>query len=320
MSSLVDALLAGLAHVVVAVLQALPLIWVARIGRFFGGVFYFLDARHRRMAHKNLQRALKSEKTAFELRAIAKENFKRIGENFCSAVKTASMSPEELHSHVECVVPEKVKQWFRDHPKGAMVAAIGHFGNFEIYARLQLGIPGIRTATTYRGLEQPRLNRLLLKLRENSGCLFFERRQEGTALKEAMSEGHIIVGLLGDQHAGNRGLPLPFFGDICSTSPAPAVFALRYHAPLILAICYRKSIGSWQIELGDWIETEVGNQPRPVEEIMEDVNRGYEAAIRRDPANWFWVHNRWKPGRHRKPKPLTKEPHPTEPLSDESVE
>ena len=22
-----------------------------------------------------------------------------------------------------------------------------------------------------------------------------------------------------------------------------------------------------------------------------------EAAIRRDPANWFWVHNRWKPAR-----------------------
>ena len=27
---------------------------------------------------------------------------------------------------------------------------------------------------------------------------------------------------------------------------------------------------------------------------MLDVNRAFEAAIRRDPANWFWVHNRWK--------------------------
>jgi lauroyl/myristoyl acyltransferase len=24
------------------------------------------------------------------------------------------------------------------------------------------------------------------------------------------------------------------------------------------------------------------------------VNRAFESAIRRDPANWFWVHNRWK--------------------------
>ena len=28
---------------------------------------------------------------------------------------------------------------------------------------------------------------------------------------------------------------------------------------------------------------------------MSDVNRAYETATLRDPANWFWVHNRWKP-------------------------
>jgi hypothetical protein len=30
---------------------------------------------------------------------------------------------------------------------------------------------------------------------------------------------------------------------------------------------------------------------------MLDVNRAFEDAIRRDPANWFWVHKRWKPPR-----------------------
>ncbi len=33
---------------------------------------------------------------------------------------------------------------------------------------------------------------------------------------------------------------------------------------------------------------------RPIEAIMRDVNAQFEAAVRRDPANWFWVHNRWK--------------------------
>jgi KDO2-lipid IV(A) lauroyltransferase len=27
---------------------------------------------------------------------------------------------------------------------------------------------------------------------------------------------------------------------------------------------------------------------------MRDVNRAFEIAVRRDPANWFWVHKRWK--------------------------
>jgi KDO2-lipid IV(A) lauroyltransferase len=36
---------------------------------------------------------------------------------------------------------------------------------------------------------------------------------------------------------------------------------------------------------------------------MLDVNRAFEDAVRRDPANWFWVHNRWKPGRTKPPAP-----------------
>jgi Kdo2-lipid IVA lauroyltransferase/acyltransferase len=27
---------------------------------------------------------------------------------------------------------------------------------------------------------------------------------------------------------------------------------------------------------------------------MRDVNAALERAVRRDPANWFWVHRRWK--------------------------
>jgi KDO2-lipid IV(A) lauroyltransferase len=41
---------------------------------------------------------------------------------------------------------------------------------------------------------------------------------------------------------------------------------------------------------------------------MLDVNRAFEAAVRRDPANWFWVHNRWKPAKKPTPKPAVQTP------------
>jgi KDO2-lipid IV(A) lauroyltransferase len=87
---------------------------------------------------------------------------------------------------------------------------------------------------------------------------------------------------------------LPFLGHECSTSPAPAIFALRYQCPLHTGICYRVGPGRWQIEAGDEIPTHENGQPRSTEAIMRDVNRAFEIAVRRDPANWFWVHNRWK--------------------------
>jgi KDO2-lipid IV(A) lauroyltransferase len=138
------------------------------------------------------------------------------------------------------------------------------------------------------------LNRIILSLREKSGTLYFERRTEANALKTVMNKDGILLGLLSDQHAGSNGLWLPFFGRECSTTAAPAVFALRYDCPLFTAICYRVGLAQWRVEVGDEIPVIEGGRRRSPTDIMRDVNAAFETAIRRDPANWFWVHNRWK--------------------------
>ncbi len=85
----------------VLLLQALPLTWVARLGRAGGALAYRLDARHRRVALANLTMCFGQEKSLREIRELARENFRRIGENYASAVKTAAMSYEALRPHLE---------------------------------------------------------------------------------------------------------------------------------------------------------------------------------------------------------------------------
>ncbi len=290
------------ARVLVALVQALPLTLVARLGRWAGALVWWLDGRHRHMALRNLTMCFGAEKTPAEIRALARENFRRIGENFASAVKTAAMSLEAIRPHVEFVAdPKLVSPPPGQEPRG-VVAAIGHFGNFEMYARFGQFAPAYRSATTYRALRQSSLNALFQSLRERSGCRFFERRFDGPLLRAFMNQPGVMLGLLADQHAGDSGLRLPFLGHDCSTSAAPAVFALRYHCALYTGICYRVGLARWRIEGGEEIPTHENGQPRSSEAIMLDVNHAFEAAVRRDPANWFWVHNRWKPAKVRTPR------------------
>ena len=298
-----DGLLYLVARTIVSGLQLLPLEWVARLGRLFGGLAYWIDRRHRRVAERNIASCFPESMTPSQVRACARENFRRLGENYCCGIKTAGMTMEELKPRVEFIGSEHFARPERAPPTGSMVAAIGHFGNFELYARVAEAFRDYQAATTYRGLRQPSLNKLIQSLRSKSGCLFFERRKDAAALRQAMAKGGILLGLLADQHGGDRGLPLPFFGRICSTNPSPALLALRYHAPLMVAICYRTGLARWRIECSDAIPTHADGHPRAITEIMAEVNRHYEAAIRRDPANWFWVHNRWKEGKHRKTAP-----------------
>ncbi len=302
---LMDRLLYLVVRAVLALLQAFPLLWIAQLGRAAGALAYWLDRRHRRVALDNITACFQTEKTPAEIRALVRENFRRIGENFACAAKTATMDASAIRRCVEFSGGQHLISILDQGDAPNRLFAIGHFGNFELYARANIFIPRYQFATTYRALRQPAFNRLLQELRRRSGCWFFERRTEAAELRAAMKQKGLMLGFLVDQHAGDRGLPAPFFGRECSTSPAPALFALRYDCPLHTAFCYRIGLGRWRLEWGPEIPIRENGRARTAQAITADINRVFEAAIRRDPANWFWVHRRWKPVRRRlNPKPL----------------
>lgn len=275
-------------------LRLFPLEWVANLGRAGGAIAWIVDARHRNVALANIAAAF-PEKSSAEVEAIARENFKRIGEAYTSAVKTSGMKLEEILPRVEMVDTDRLTVLGRNAANSNVIVAIGHFGNFELYATLSHFVNGFQGATTYRGLRQPGLDGVLSWLRNQTGCKYYERRRDGAALKADLNARGVILGLLADQHAGRGGAWLPFFGRECSTTTSPAVLALRYDSPLFCAICFRTAPGRWRVEVSDEIPTQLNGQPRDVAEIMRDVNARLEAGVRKDPANWFWVHNRWKP-------------------------
>lgn len=289
-----DRILCFFAGIAIGLLQAMPLRWAARMGRCGGEVVFWLDRRHRRMAIKNLTSCFQKEKSPAEIRALAHENFRRIGENACCAIHTAAMSPAQLQEVLQVRGSGAAEGIVNGHPPTNRVFATGHFGNFELFARMASYISGYQCAATYRGIRQPALNRLFYDLRTRSGNLLFERRTESENLKRALNRGGLLLVLVADQSTRNGGLEMPFFGRPCFASRAPAVMASRYDCELYVPICYRTGLGRWIIETGDMIPTRENGRQRSSEDITRDINVAMEAAVRRDPANWFWVHNRWK--------------------------
>src|SRR5262245_12975653 len=98
-----DCLLYWIVRCIVGLVGLLPLRLVARLGRAGGGLSYYLDRRHRRVAHENLRLCFGTEMSEAERREVARENFRRIGENYASAIKCAFMTAEELRLHCDFV-------------------------------------------------------------------------------------------------------------------------------------------------------------------------------------------------------------------------
>ena len=276
-------------------IRLLPLKLVCFIGRQIGFVFYFIDTSHRKIAVNNLTNSLGNYHSESEITSIAKENFRRLGEVYLSVLKTAHISLKNLSDILSVKGLEHLDLSQRnDGSNPSFMFAIGHFGNFELYAHAGLFAPEFDVGTTFRGFNQPWVEKLVTKIRNRSGCHYFDRRYEGKKLMSFMKRPNSITGLLADQNAGRSGIKLPFFGLPCSTNPAPAIFSLRYNLRLHCCLCRRVGLGRWELELGPEISTHANGNARSVNDIMSDINATYEDYIREDPANWFWVHNRWK--------------------------
>ena len=283
-----------IASAIIRLASISPIRCLAWAGRQMGALTWYIDRRHRLVAIANIESAF-PELSPDACISLSKNNFQRLGETYACILKTGGMNTEQINKILSFEGYERVEEILDNDPKTRIILAIGHYGNFELFSWIGLGAPSAKPATTYRALRQPKLTKLMLKLRENSGCLYFERRTEGIKLQNAMKTPHIVLGLLADQNAGEGGLWLPVFGRETSVSPAPAIFAKRYNCRLFPSACFRTEPGQWQIELGKEIPIMENGLKRSTESITRDIIAAQEKTILRDPANWFWVHNRWKP-------------------------
>jgi heptosyltransferase-2 len=77
---------------------------------------------------------------------------------------------------------------------------------------------------------------------------------------------------------------------LASTTPFPAVLAKKTGAALMPISIVTCGIARWRIEVDDFIPS----RGISTAEITARINLSLERQIRKDPSDWFWVHNRWK--------------------------
>ena len=265
----------------------LPIGVVFRAGAVLGGLAHWLLAPYRRLVIANMTLAFGAEKSPGEIRRMAREHFTRLGGNFFSAVKLASMPPEQIRQHVQIEGLELLKEAVAQ-PPGA-VFAITHLGNWEVLAQMAPIHFPCKTGTIYQRLGNRHIDADIRAARARLGLEPLERKEGFQRATVLLREGG-AVGVLVDQHAGDKGIWAPFFGRLASTTPLAATLALRTGATLLTTAVYTEKPGHWRMV----IEKPTLSDTRDAAELTAELNLALEAQIRRSPADWFWVHNRWK--------------------------
>ncbi len=265
----------------------LPLSFVFRLGQFGGICCWVFLAGYRRLALRNLQIAFPG-KPAAELRRICRRHFASLGANLLSGFKMGTMPVEQIERHVQLGNLDAVHQGLRSGRP--LVLVLSHLGNWELCAHLLPKYMGyVRNGTVYQRLRQRRIDQHLRASRERFGVEMFDRA-EGFQKAIQLLRGGGVLGILCDQHAGDKGLWLPFFGKLASTTPLPALLAHRTNAALVSIVCYTAGVARWRVEVSPVKEAESSS----ANQLTNWISQTIENQIRSAPADWFWVHHRWK--------------------------
>lgn len=257
-------------------------------GRRLGDVLWGALPRRRTLTLDNLARAFGPGSSRLELRRLGRSSFENVGMNIAEACSFFFRPTSVLLSRVEFSGLAHLEA-ARAHGRGVLVLT-AHYGNWELLAAAH-ALVVFPLSVVVRPLDDPVADRIVERFRHRSGVELIEKRRGLRDILDALKRGR-MVGILLDQNASrSEGVFVPFFGIPASTSRGLAVIALRTGAPVVPIYIRRLAGGRHRVEIGPAIPAPPDGD---VTRYTAAFTQSIEAVVRRDPEQWFWMHDRWK--------------------------
>jgi KDO2-lipid IV(A) lauroyltransferase len=173
--------------------------------------------------------------------------------------------------------------------RGVLVAT-AHLGNWEFsaFAHALMTEP---MAVVARPLDNPLLDEIVTRYRTMSGNRVIGRGQDFLRPLVETLRANGAVGILVDQNVtADRGVFVEFFGRLACVDAGLARLAHRTGAAVVPGYAlWSESEGKYVLHFEPEIEMRGDTQAD-----TQAVHVRLEAAIRRAPEQWLWIHRRWK--------------------------
>lgn len=219
---------------------------------------------------------------------VARGMYSRLARGLCELLSLALHPRRRASSQVD------LGHAFRQiEPGRGAVIATAHTGNWDL-AACAVAEQRRLTVITKR-LRIRWLDRLWQGLRRRHGV---QIATVGKALDlggAALRRGEWVAALIDQAPERARGVVrVPFLGEDADVDLAPALLALRARVPLVIAFARRLDEGRHTVDVEAVIEPPAHARRAWAEEAMIEATEALERFVRAHPAQWLWMHRRWK--------------------------
>lgn len=269
-------------------LSWLPLAVQAAVGRALGRLLWLLAGSRRRVALRNLELTM-PEKSAEERRAIAHENFQWIARSFLERGLLWYASPERLKRliHVEGDVG------FAEREPGAVMWLVPHFVALDVAGSSTQLFQKRPVGSIYQKQSIAVFDRAIRagRVRFGQGDIF-SRHEKALPLIRGIRRGFAFFNLPDMDFGPQEAAFVPFFGVPAATLLAPSKMAraLKMKVQPVVAEMLPGGQGYRVRYLDPWTDFPTDD---PVADAAR-MNAWIASEIRRNPAQYYWVHKRFK--------------------------
>jgi KDO2-lipid IV(A) lauroyltransferase len=275
---------------VVAILSPLGIRRASRVGARIGTLGYWPLGIRRDVVTRHLAACFPELDARARVR-LARESYEHLGRVAMETALMSRLGPESLRDLFEGVDGWEAIERGRAQGKGLVLVA-GHLGNWEL-SGAYLSAIGVPVAAVAKRQLNPLVDGFVNRTRRRLGMAVVFDDEAVRRLPRMLRDGYAF-GLLADQSALGAATHVPFFGRPARTPRGPAVFALRFGAPLIFVCAARQPNGKFRLILEEVDVQRTGDLDADVDVTVARFTGVLEKWVRRFPGQYLWAHRRWK--------------------------
>ncbi|HPF71429.1 MAG TPA: lysophospholipid acyltransferase family protein [Candidatus Krumholzibacteria bacterium] len=261
------------------------------VGRALGAFVWHVVRFRRAVVLDNLQHAFGAERSPDEIRALAAAFYRNLGMTLMEFLAMPRLDPASVTRLVRIEGVEHLED-LRRRGRGALLVS-GHFGNWELMGA-RIAAEGQPVNFIVKTQHNERVDALQNAIRHRVGIGTI---RSGANIKDMIRalRRQEWIGMLADQDARSDGIFCDFLGRPASVFRGAAYLAWKLDCPLITGFIYREPDGTHVVRVDPPVEPDRNlDEEEAVRRLTEVHVRRLEAAVRRAPDHYFWLHRRWK--------------------------
>jgi KDO2-lipid IV(A) lauroyltransferase len=275
------------------IVKIIPASCLYAFAKNISALAYFFAKKQRKLALDSLGIAFGKEKSPQEIEKIAKDCFMYIAK---SAVELMFFfdKPQALKKLVQIQGKENLDKALACGRGVILVSA--HFGNFPLLLG-RLAVDGYKVGGIMKPMHDAGMEKIFLEKRNKFGVrtIYSQPRNECVNNSITALRNNELLFIPIDQNFGTGGVFVDFFGQKAATATGPVILAQRTKAALIPCFILRQPDDQHKIIFEAELKLEEGKDSQDVILVnIQKLTDIIESYIRKYPAEWGWIHRRWK--------------------------